>query len=848
MKNHSLSELDRFDRKPIRIPVNPEKVYSSIIDVIFAIDEHGIFQYVSPSSIYLFGYEADEMTGVSFIHFIHPEDIDKTVSVVSEKIHDCKSSNFENRYIRNDGTIVSIIWSGRWDENDRLLYCVARDGSERNELQHRLQNAQKLARVANFEFDFGIGIFNNVSETFYEICGLSPEQHPVIDLAFYRSLIHPEDISLVQQKFQDPEKELASTDYRIIRPDGTLVYLDHQRELVFDEEGKLVKIIGVIQDITERKLAIQELRQTEERFRYLVQNGNDILGIIDLEGKYIFVGANVKEQLGFCAEEMIGKSAFEFIHPDDIPFTMNALQQLVDKKMITVGPFRFKNASGEWRWFETTASNHLDHPSIKGLVVNSRDVTEKKQKDDELERLSLIAQESHSPMVISNLSHVITWVNKSFLQLNGLTFEETIGKRTDELFLTDQMDNATHNQVQIEMEHGKTIKREIRCLSKAGDVYWLDLTIQPIYNNQGVLTYFLGVGKDISEKKKAEMERLQAEKRFRAMVQNGSDLILVLNTEAHFSYISENVHHILGYCPEELIGINALDLIHPAEKDLVKQELHSIINKQSRDKNSTQHRFLHKNGSWVWLESKGINHLENPFIGGILVNSRNITDRIELENRLKLELLHKQKEITSAVIRAQENERSQLGLELHDNVNQVLTTVKLYHEMYLTGLVRDQELLARSAKYTQDCINEIRSISKRLSTPTLGKISLEDSIRELIDSVNLTKRIKIHYITRNLDNITITEEIHLAIYRIVQEGLTNIIKYSNAEQAWVAISLDKGSLCLKIWDNGKGFDTTAKSDGIGITNMKTRAENLNATFQLFSAPGKGCSIEISFSV
>jgi signal transduction histidine kinase len=219
---------------------------------------------------------------------------------------------------------------------------------------------------------------------------------------------------------------------------------------------------------------------------------------------------------------------------------------------------------------------------------------------------------------------------------------------------------------------------------------------------------------------------------------------------------------------------------------------------------------------------------------------------VQLQKRLNRELITRQREITAAAIRAQESERSQLGLELHDNVNQILTTVKLYNEMYLTGYVQDRQLLVKATGYVQDCINEIRSISKRLSAPTLGKISLEDSIKELVSSINLTGRLEIIYVPKNLAMCQVSDDMHLAVYRIVQEGLNNIIKYSQAIIACIEITFEDQQLYLKISDNGKGFDTAAKRDGIGITNMKTRAENLQGTFQLKSAPGAGCEVTIVF--
>lgn len=523
------------------------------------------------------------------------------------------------------------------------------------------------------------------------------------------------------------------------------------------------------------------------------------------------------------------------------------LQEITGSKAVTIRPFRFQNSKGDWRWVETTVSNHLENPAIRGYVVNSRDITEKKQNDDELKKLSLVAQESHSPMLITNLSNEITWVNNALLQLCEFSFEEIIGKRPQEVFITGEMDVATHQQVQKDLQAGKTTTREERFFSRSGKEYWLYLAIQPIYNDQKEMEYFLAIGNDITERKKAEQARMQAEQRFQALVQNGSDLIVVIDQKGTFHYVSDNVTAVLEYTPEEVVGQSAFELIHPEDVQKVSIELSSLLTGGANGK-SVHHRFLHNDGSWVWLESKGVDHQDNPFINGILVNARNITDRVLLHQRLEEEVHNKQKEIMAAVIKAQETERSQLGLELHDNVNQVLTTVKLYNEMYLSGYVQDQNLLVKSAQYTQDCINEIRSISKRLSMPTLGKITLQDSITELIESINLTKRLEITFMHQDIDQCPISDDLHLAIYRIVQEGLNNILKYAQAKQAHIVIKRKKNELLVMIADNGKGFDTRTKRKGIGITNIKTRAENLNASFRITSAPGKGCKIEISFPV
>lgn len=219
------------------------------------------------------------------------------------------------------------------------------------------------------------------------------------------------------------------------------------------------------------------------------------------------------------------------------------------------------------------------------------------------------------------------------------------------------------------------------------------------------------------------------------------------------------------------------------------------------------------------------------------INNQKAAREEEAKQRHKL--------ITEAVIRAQENERSLIGLELHDNINQVLTTVKLHNEMVLEGVGDPQIILPRTMKYLQDCINEIRSLSKQLSAPTLGKISLEESVADLIASVNATSKIKITHQVCGFNNRLLKKELHLGLYRILQEQLHNVLKHAEASE--VSISLEKKKNCIRllVTDNGKGFAVNNSKGGIGLVNMQTRAESLNGTFEVESYPGCGCQVTVT---
>jgi signal transduction histidine kinase len=253
-------------------------------------------------------------------------------------------------------------------------------------------------------------------------------------------------------------------------------------------------------------------------------------------------------------------------------------------------------------------------------------------------------------------------------------------------------------------------------------------------------------------------------------------------------------------------------------------------------------RYKTSSGEYIWVEITGTNHLNDPSVNGVVLNARDVTEKIKLQKKLAKEQATRQRQIMDAAIQVQEKERSQLGTELHDNVNQVLTTIKLYIEMYLSNTVDDRNILYKAVGYVQDCINEIRSISRRLSAPTLGKITLKESLKELVDSFNVTNRINIELA---IANFPLSQELHLAFYRIVQEQLTNIIKHAEAKNVQIMIMESCKVVRLIIKDDGKGFNPEVQKKGVGLKSIASRVESLKGQLYIKSAKGKGTMIKVN---
>lgn len=203
-----------------------------------------------------------------------------------------------------------------------------------------------------------------------------------------------------------------------------------------------------------------------------------------------------------------------------------------------------------------------------------------------------------------------------------------------------------------------------------------------------------------------------------------------------------------------------------------------------------------------------------------------------------------QRNLVRASIESQEKERGQIGRELHDNINQILAVTKAYVDTALHEEDRRDELLERSLKNLDSAINEIRKMSKSLVPPSMKEDGLIDSVSDLVENMRVVNRFSIDFRCEKDDLHSLGEAQQLALYRIVQEQVNNIIKHSQASNVSIELNGKNGYVQLVIKDNGKGFDTTARSKGVGLSNMMNRIEVFNGKFELISAEGSGCTLKV----
>ena len=203
------------------------------------------------------------------------------------------------------------------------------------------------------------------------------------------------------------------------------------------------------------------------------------------------------------------------------------------------------------------------------------------------------------------------------------------------------------------------------------------------------------------------------------------------------------------------------------------------------------------------------------------------------------------KEIARIILTTQEKERVEVGKELHDNVCQMLATVKLYLDTGLEDDVYLKEFVSLGKDMLLKSMEELRRISKTLAPPALGLQPLEQSLSDLVHTIHLARK-DIYLDIDGVDEDMIDHELRVSIYRIIQEQLNNILKYADATRIDVSIRQRENRLCIQVKDNGKGFDPRQKKTGIGIANMTSRVNVLGGVIQIDAAPGKGCALTVQF--
>ncbi|MGG9963967.1 PAS domain-containing protein [Ferruginibacter sp. SUN106] len=304
---------------------------------------------------------------------------------------------------------------------------------------------------------------------------------------------------------------------------------------------------------------------------------------------------------------------------------------------------------------------------------------------------------------------------------------------------------------------------------------------------------------------------------------------------------------VYGYTPDEFMKDRDLwlKLIHYHDKTFVGKIYEKL---QAGNTVFNKYRIIHRDNNIRWVETKMIPTLDTRGrlirIDGIC---NDITEKIKLEEKLATERKQQVQEITAAVIAAQEKERAFLGEELHDNINPILATARLYMDCAISREESRINLIKDSKNFITTAMDEIRTLSKTLAAPSLGDISLTGALADMISHIEHVNELEFSAKWACENESIISDNLKLAIYRIVQEQLNNILKHAHAKTVFITLQQTGGAIELNITDDGIGFDVTQKRNGVGLQNIINRSAIFNGKVNITSEPGQGCELTVQFN-
>jgi PAS domain S-box-containing protein len=487
-----------------------------------------------------------------------------------------------------------------------------------------------------------------------------------------------------------------------------------------------------------------------------------------------------------------------------------------------------------------------DTQLFHNLAIHIQNEIQNKIREEESiknEQLALIAKETTNAVVVADPAGHITWVNKGFNTLTGYSLAEVLGKKPSTLLQGPETDQKEVDKIRAAMRSGETCNVQLLNYARDGRKYWLDIRIVPIKDERGNVKQFIAIETDITQLKEQmaviNENRLQLDHIAQNLKDQTEKLELALSTGDLIAWELDLLANKMSFYPEgheklffarnEGIGdANTLinEVIHPSHREICIDQLNS----QSREQFQCELETIADNGAETW---KHVTAQPTEFDDeGKVIKITGIFQDVSWK-----------KQAEAALIIGQEKERIRVSRDIHDSIGQMLVGTRMLHSEYLNN--GGKEIPLEVDKLLETAIKETRLIINNLGASYMESNSFYDAVDRLTQNLKKLSPAKIELGWTGEKTIS-HQRIGVEIFRILQEGIMNAIKYSNATSISVDVINKRDMIFVKISDNGIGFEYVPNdnSSGFGLNNMKNRANNIEANLTIESGLGAGTTISI----
>jgi PAS domain S-box-containing protein len=628
---------------------------------------------------------------------------------------------------------------------------------------------------------------------------------------------------------------------------------------------------------------------TDARLRAIFENTSIGIALVGLDGHPLAVNPAILQITGYSAAEISAITGLELAHPDEREEAAEPMRELVDGKRDSFQTeTRFVRKNGQVVWVRQNISIVRDpdcYPAC--LIVMVEDIDEQKriasELDDSQNRFRTMYDTAAVGIGMMSLDRKLLDANPALCQMFGMSHTEIIGQTP--VIVTDPRDYPASTQQFKDLLSGKqdTFQGERRYVRKNGEIFWANVTMSVVRDEQGRPRYLIGMLVDVDEQKRALTQLQESETRFKAMFDNVSVGMTMLSLERRIIMLNQTAQDMIGYTLEELASINPADLSVPEDRQ-IGEEHYGELKSGQRDSLQIERRYVRKDRSVFWARVT-YSLVRSPsgkplYLVGTIENineqrlaaeqlaaqeaeyRRTLEQHVEerthelKESNLRLvaEIEQRQRAEEALAAKAVEEaitvERTRLARELHDAVTQTLFSASLIAEVLPELWDVDPEAARKSneelRQLTRGALAEMRTLLLELRPAALTQARFSDLIKQLCEAVSGRARLPVNLVVQ--DSYELPPDIKVAFYRVAQESLNNIVKYARASQVEITMRLECCDVLMEIRDNGIGFDTTAtKPTSLGMRIMRERAEAIHGHLTVLSAPGQGTTVSLHWN-
>jgi PAS domain S-box-containing protein len=542
------------------------------------------------------------------------------------------------------------------DTNEKLYNEITKrlqieENLRANESKYRLLT--DLSKDVIWTMDLNMN-YTYISPSVKKMLGYTPEEFMEMD---YESLFPAESFQLSKQTYDNELKRIENGEIKdhafsyIIElqhfcKDGSLIWGEVNTSSICDEDGKLVGIHGITRDITDRKIAEEALKNSEEKYRLLTDNINDLVWCMDLKLNSTYTSPSIYKLLGITPEERKYISTKDILTPASYQNVVGILSETMGK--IKRGEIDGKTFSrkieleqikkdGTVFWAETIVSLLYDKfENIIGIQGVTRDVSdrvraEKTLKESE-ENFRILFENSPLGIIVSNLKGEIVRINPALLKMLGSqSADETM--KINLLTFKPLIDAGVSELLDRAIKTGKELVGERKYTSIWEKTLYIFCHFKPMLDLNGKLTNIQIIVQDITERKVIERALLDSEEMYRLVVETANDVIYTLSLESIVTSVNSALERITGWKPEEVIGKSSLFFIHPDDVERSRNNHFSFLNNPLPE--TSEFRFLHKNRNYLDVEFSTAPLYKDGKLMARFGIGRNITERKLAEKALR---------------------------------------------------------------------------------------------------------------------------------------------------------------------------------------------------------------------